>query len=104
MEGFARRYDKLLRLTTPRCMGSLVGGVVLAGVGYYTSDTVERALTQNLDAKLGREQASFHLHTQTALQWLWTVYYHHPAYERDAVPLVDISFIPTPVIQRNGRS
>lgn len=95
IEGFARRYDKWLRLTNLRCMGTLAAGVVLSVVGYGTSDTAERALNENMDAKLGREQAAFHLHTQAALQWMWTVYYHHPTYQGGA-PLIDLSFIPTP--------
>lgn len=87
-EAFARKHRMLLRISTRR-----VGGTIACGLGLMLSSWTLwdsfGAVTERHDAAvIGKDQATYHIQTKISAQWLWTVYFHHPAYMNSSASVV----------------
>lgn len=101
VEIFTRRHRWVLRATNIRVIGSACAGVLLSLLGFGTSEwSLRRSLETTEASGIGKQQVSYQLHTKAAAQWLWTVYFHHPAYKHAATTVVPLSFIKTPKIRK----
>jgi hypothetical protein len=89
-EAFARKHRRLLRMTSRRVAGALACGGAMMATSAYFWDSYEAVNVHHEAAVLGKDQVNYHLQTKISAQWLWTVYFHHPAYKGGASSVVPL--------------
>lgn len=89
-ELFSRRYRRMMRFTSSRVAGATTCGLACVFVMIYSYQPAGD-FTKTEPALIGKNQANYHFQTKVSAQWLWTVYFHHPAYEAHASSVVPIS-------------
>lgn len=80
-EEMARRHCRVMQATTRGVLYPFWGGLIMTSLTWGTwPETMD--VTATIKAVQGRHVSSYYQHTNKALQWMWTVYVHHPAYAK----------------------
>jgi hypothetical protein len=75
----AMRYRKLLRVANRQVVS--MGGFGVAMLGLYAYGGLgKKDMEENLQSDINRDCVAYQHHTESALKYLWFVYFHHPAY------------------------
>ncbi|KAG8348170.1 hypothetical protein ERJ75_000423900 [Trypanosoma vivax] len=78
-ERLSQKHRVLLQVTNARVALTFLAGLFAATVAYVTQPPLD-VVDTGPDVEFGKNLAGYQHHTETALRWLWLVYYHHPAY------------------------
>lgn len=82
-EQLAQRHQRLMRATNARVALTFATGLLLFAVAVVTRPATN-VVEDNPEVRLGKQMVGYQQHSEASLKWLWFVYYHHPAYSKEA--------------------
>lgn len=83
VERLCQRRRALFCFTNPRCLFFAVGALTTSSCAMISYRLQEKIGTKSYDQATNAALRYFQ-HTEGALKWLFTVYYHHPRYRAEA--------------------